>query len=334
MLFKTNNLCHVLFLFCLQGSCLLEMSVTQTDSPNDNTDTIIKETQYDDHLEDYRKKLESKYQPNSQVIDLMDRHIDRLVRQQEIRKEKKVQYEDIVKKHIQDFNQCFENNAEFKTQFDIRFKLSGSMADGTKVGDALEFDYLVVLTPKNSLALKLEHRQLDSTSTNVKSACTVCGVCTDGPVDGKCWMRNNTLSASMVYEQFSTLIKEALPDAKLIQHGPSQSFYCTTDTENLMKVDLSLVLEVDRTEAESCLMKAGSELILPDIEGHQWSDKCYVLCSGGFWKITVCKYEREYIQHSGKCIILHLNLRVMLVKYYTWQLLLHCFKMYSIHCTY
>ena len=105
----------------------------QTDSPNDNTDTIITETQYDVHLEDYRKKLESKYQPNPQVKHLMD--IDWFVRRQKIRKEKKVQYEDIVKKHIQDLNQYLENNAEFKTQFDIRFEQSGSMADGTKVGE-------------------------------------------------------------------------------------------------------------------------------------------------------------------------------------------------------
>ena len=161
----------------------------------------------------------------------------------------------------------------------------------------MEFDYLAVLTPKDSLTLTVEHRQLDSTSTNVKSACTVHGVCPNGLMEGNCWMRNNTLSASNVYEQFSTLIKEALPDAKLIQHGPSQSFYCKTDKADLIKVDLSLVLEVDRTEVESCLREAGSELILPEIEGHEWSDKCYVLCSGGFWKITVCKYEREYLQH-------------------------------------
>ena len=135
--------------------------------------------QYEFHLVEYRVNLEPKYEPY-QTAYPMDQHIYRVINQKETLNDKPEQYEQIVDNNIKGLKQYFHHKAEFKTHFDIRFQLSESMADGTKVGDALEFDNLVVLKPKDSLTLNLKHRQLDSTSTNVKSACTVCGVCTDG----------------------------------------------------------------------------------------------------------------------------------------------------------
>ena len=96
------------------------------------------------------------------------------------------------------------------------------------------------------------------------------------------------------------MIRDCLgSQTKLVPHGPSVSFYCDDGAGQIIKVDLCLILEAERREAESCLREAQSKLVLPYVKGHKWSDKCYVLCSREFWKITVCKYEREYLQHTG-----------------------------------
>ena len=119
-------------------------------------DRVTTASGYDGHFKGHRKSLGNKYEPCSKVRYLMERHLSRIVTQNETLKKDKKQCEPIVMNNIQSLNQYFQNNAEFKRQFEIRFELSGSMADGTKVGDALEFDYLVVLRPKKTAKIIFE----------------------------------------------------------------------------------------------------------------------------------------------------------------------------------
>ena len=210
-------------------------------------------------------------------------------------------------------NPCTLN--QFRLDFDFRIVAIGSVAENTKVLDANEYDFLLVLSPRNQLQLSLEPQAIPATGKtyNVKSACNV-------QVRNICYTMNNIpdctyeaedptrtlMNPNAMYQYFEEFIETGLeklcqsremPEIK--QSGPAFSFYLHNDNE-FIKIDICLALEVHRSEVVKCLKANGSGLRLPSVEKIVWEDKCYVVCFRQFWKISVCNFEIQLFNYWGK----------------------------------
>ena len=201
---------------------------------------------------------------------------------------------------VNEFIARLQEMPEFDKHFRVSQQRSGSFGDDTKVKDAEEHDYLITLRPRDNLTLFLTPCDVPATSMTfkVRSCCYV--TIEDGTDD---WSHKE-LDPAVFYADFYQCLMEMLKsDAdsqpKIKQHGPAVSFFLThPSTDNLIKVDLCLAIEVSVSDVTKCLVANGSNFILPENEKVDKSGldgDCHVVCFGQLWKISACAAERKYM---------------------------------------
>ena len=232
----------------------------------------------------------------------------------ELREEINTAAMNTVKECVRRLNHYLLPHISKKKIFDLTIFPIGSVAERTKVGQADEFDYLLVLKPNTDHAvfeLDSDNLPVTSVKNHIRSYCKVRSrkdhhsrFILDGQFTDP---ETGYLKADELYKSFRSIVQEVVKWFEYVieQSGPALSLYCSHPLapEQHIKVDLCLALETTIPEANQCLWKNDSAILLPrhllpSEELPHWNfTQCHVICSGQLWKLSVCAAEIEHMKY-------------------------------------
>ena len=183
----------------------------------------------------------------------------------------------------------------FGESFEMIVEETGSVPEGTKVGSPNEFDTLLVLRPKTvSQSVRL-HVDCSHQTENYKPQ-TYCRVelkDLNGVDDS--FHANGFLNPRMIFDTFKRCISQHFTGAMVTQRGPAVNvYYRIPGLYSIGKIDMCLALEIPRATITEYLETHQSSLEKTD----GLESPFHVICSGGFWKLSTCCAERDYIRDN------------------------------------
>ena len=191
---------------------------------------------------------------------------------------------------------CPGADEELRLGVRIAIEPIGSIPEGTKITGADEFDYLVAVSvPESHIRVTSMKYQATTKAYDPKSYCKLEFHNGDG--------RWRILSAVDMSNKFKRIVTDVIgTDRYITQNGPAVSLYYSYTTgkeacSSMIKVDLSLGIQISSTVMSQCLRSAGSELLLPPgYETFHPEDTYHVICTGDYWKLSAAVAERNYIR--------------------------------------
>ena len=253
---------------------------------------------YQEILATYQKDVDNLYTVKWGTHNLMDKIIQGMVDDEGgiqekvmtlVRNEVRGKVNDVVAKLKQTFVPLFGES------FELIVEETGSVPEGTKVGSPNEFDTLLVLRPKTvSQSVRL-YGDCSHRTENYKPQ-TYCHVQlkdANGVTDS--FHAYGILQPRMIFDTFKHCISEHFTGAEVTQRGPSVNvYYRIPGLPSNGKIDMCLALEIPKdTITEYLVMRQSS---LKNTDGLE--SPFHVICSGGFWKLSTCCAERDYIRYK------------------------------------
>ena len=183
----------------------------------------------------------------------------------------------------------------FGDLFELTLQEIGSVPEGTKVGRINEFDTLFVVRP-NSLRRSFRlHRDSSPQTENYKPQ-TYCQVeLTDLNGVDDSFHANGFLQPQTIFDTFKRCISHHFTGAMVTQRGPAVNvYYRIPGLPSIGKIDMCFALEIPRYAITEYLEAHQSSLNNTD----GLESPYHVICSGGFWKMSTCCAERDYIRDN------------------------------------